>query len=211
MKIYKIKEINLTLQGEGFYTGRPAVFVRFSGCNLWTGHDKDRESAICYWCDTNFVGLDGPNGGKYNIHQITNIIINLWEESESFKPYVVFTGGEPLLQLDEELINYLSDSGFETGVETNGTIAPPNGIDWICVSPKANTDCIIKKGNELKLVFPQCGINPRNYEKLEFEHFFLQPMDGKNQNENIQRSKDYIFRNPKWKISLQTHKIIGIP
>ncbi len=209
--MYTVKEIYFTLQGEGYHTGRPAVFIRFTGCNLWTGLEWDRQSAICDWCDTDFVGIDGPNGGKYSATEITNIITDLWPESQSSRPYIVCTGGEPLLQMDNTLIETIHDAGFEIGLETNGTILPPHGIDWICVSPKAKADFILKKGNELKIVFPQSGINPRQHENLEFDHFFIQPMDGEKQKENIKKSEEFVFKHPQWKLSLQTHKIVGIP
>ena len=209
--MYTVKEIYFTLQGEGYHTGRPAVFIRFTGCNLWTGLEWDRQSAICDWCDTDFVGTDGPNGGKYSATEITNIISDLWPESQSSRPYIVCTGGEPLLQMDNTLIETIHDAGFEIGLETNGTILPPQGIDWICVSPKSKADFILKKGNELKIVFPQSGINPRQHENLEFEHFFIQPMDGEKQKENIKKSEEFVFKHPQWKLSLQTHKIVGIP
>ena len=208
---YSVKEIYYTLQGEGFHTGRPAVFIRFSGCNLWTGHEKDRSGAICDWCDTDFVGTNGINGGKFSIKEIINIINSLWKDNVLTKPYVVCTGGEPLLQMDEALIKAIHEEGFEIGLETNGTMIPPDGIDWICVSPKANADLILKNGNELKVVYPQCGMNPRVHEKLKFDHFFIQPMDGINQKENIKRSEKFVLNHPKWKLSLQTHKILGIP
>ena len=208
---YSVKEIYYTLQGEGFHTGRPAVFIRFSGCNLWTGHEKDRSGAICDWCDTDFVGTNGINGGKFSIKEIINIINSLWKDNVLTKPYVVCTGGEPLLQMDEALIKAIHEEGFEIGLETNGTMIPPDGIDWICVSPKANADLILKNGNELKVVYPQCGMNPRVHEKLKFDHFFIQPMDGINQKENIKRSEKFVLDHPKWKLSLQTHKILGIP
>ena len=209
--MYTVKEIYFTLQGEGYHTGRPAVFIRFTGCNLWTGLEWDRQSAICDWCDTDFVGTDGPNGGKYSATEITNIISDLWPESQSSRPYIVCTGGEPLLQMDNTLIETIHDAGFEIGLETNGTILPPQGIDWICVSPKSKAGFILKKGNELKIVFPQSGINPRQHENLEFDHFFIQPMDGEKQKENIKKSEEFVFKHPQWKLSLQTHKIIGIP
>ena len=209
--MYTVKEIYFTLQGEGYHTGRPAVFIRFTGCNLWTGLEWDRQSAICDWCDTDFVGTDGPNGGKYSTTEITNIITDLWPESQSSRPYIVCTGGEPLLQMDNTLIETIHDAGFEIGLETNGTMLPPQGIDWICVSPKSKADFILKKGNELKIVFPQSGINPRQHENLEFDHFFIQPMDGKKQKENIKKSEEFVFKYPQWKLSLQTHKIVGIP
>tara|TARA_B100001996_G_C18665729_1_gene594797 strand:+ start:2244 stop:2873 length:630 start_codon:yes stop_codon:yes gene_type:complete len=209
--MYNIKEIYFTLQGEGFYTGRPAIFIRFSGCNLWNGLEADRNKAICNWCDTDFFGINGPNGGKHSAPNIKKIIIQLWPSKQPEKPYVVFTGGEPLLQLDDKLISAVHNIGFEIGIETNGTITPPKGIDWVCVSPKANTNLVVKAGNELKFVYPQCGLNPKKHEKLDFDHFFIQPMDGSNQNENIEKSKKFVAKNPKWKISLQTHKLLGMP
>ena len=208
---YSVKEIYYTLQGEGYHTGRPAVFIRFSGCNLWTGHEKDRSGAICDWCDTDFVGTNGINGGKFSVKEIINIINSQWKRNVLSEPYVVCTGGEPLLQMDEALIKAIHKAGFEIGLETNGTMIPPDGIDWICVSPKANADLILKNGNELKVVYPQCGMNPRVHEKLKFDHFFIQPMDGINQKENIKRSEKFVLDHPKWKLSLQTHKILGIP
>lgn len=210
MNMYTIKEIYFTQQGEGYHTGRPAVFLRFTGCNLWTGFEIDRESAICPWCDTDFVGMDGPYGGKYSAAQIADTVQRMWPENEK-KPYLVCTGGEPLLQMDDEFISTVHRSDFEIGIETNGTKIPPEGIDWICVSPKANAEFILKKGHELKIVFPQSGINPRQYQDLDFDHFFIQPMDGPNQGENIEKSKEFVVKNPKWKLSLQTHKILGIP
>ena len=208
---YSVKEIYYTLQGEGYHTGRPAVFIRFSGCNLWTGHEKDRSGAICNWCDTDFVGTNGINCGKFSVKEIINIINSQWKGNILSEPYVVCTGGEPLLQMDEALIKAIHKAGFEIGLETNGTMIPPDGIDWICVSPKANADLILKNGNELKVVYPQCGMNPRVHEKLKFDHFYIQPMDGINQTENIKRSEKFVLDHPKWKLSLQTHKILGIP
>ena len=208
---YSVKEIYYTLQGEGYHTGRPAVFIRFSGCNLWTGHEKDRSGAICDWCDTDFVGTNGINGGKFSVKEIINIINSQWKGNVLSEPYVVCTGGEPLLQMDEALIKAIHKAGFEIGLETNGTMIPPDGIDWVCVSPKANADLILKNGNELKVVYPQCGMNPRVHEKLKFDHFYIQPMDGINQTENIKRSEKFVLNHPKWKLSLQTHKILGIP
>ena len=208
---YSIKEIYYTLQGEGYHTGRPAVFIRFSGCNLWTGHEKDRSGAICDWCDTDFVGTNGINGGKFSVKEIINIINSQWKGNVLSEPYVVCTGGEPLLQMDEALIKAIHKAGFEIGLETNGTMIPPDGIDWICVSPKANADLVLKNGNELKVVYPQSGMNPRVHEKLKFDHFYIQPMDGINQTENIKRSEKFVLNHPKWKLSLQTHKILGIP
>ena len=208
---YSVKEIYYTLQGEGYHTGRPAVFIRFSGCNLWTGHEKDRSGATCNWCDTDFVGTNGINGGKFSVKEIINIINSQWKGNILSRPYVVCTGGEPLLQMDEDLIKAIHKAGFEIGLETNGTMIPPDGIDWICVSPKANADLVLKNGNELKIVYPQCGMNPRMHEKLKFDHFYIQPMDGIDQKNNIKRSEKFVLDHPKWKLSLQTHKILGIP
>ena len=208
---YSVKEIYYTLQGEGYHTGRPAVFIRFSGCNLWTGHEKDRSGAICNWCDTDFVGTNGINGGKFSAEEITNIINSLWNVNVQTEPYVVCTGGEPLLKMDESLLKAIHKAGFEIGLETNGTMIPPDGVDWICVSPKANADLVLKNGNELKVVYPQCGMNPRMHEKLKFDHFYIQPMDGIDQKNNIKRSEKFVLDHPKWKLSLQTHKILGIP
>ncbi len=209
--MYSVKEIYFTYQGEGFHTGRPSVFCRFSGCNLWSGHEKDRKDAICNWCDTDFVGNDGVNGGKYSKNQLINIFKKLWPKNQKALKYIVFTGGEPLLQLNQELIDAVHSIDFEIGVETNGTVLPPNGIDWICVSPKANSKFLLNKGNELKVVYPQKDINPLDFESFEFTHFFIQPMDNINQKFNIIKSEEFIRKNPKWKISHQTHKILGIP
>ena len=209
---YSIKTLYYTLQGEGFYTGRPAIFCRFSGCNLWSGLEKDRKKAICNFCDTKFVGTDGLNGGKYpTAKSVAKKAYSLWPAETEATPYAVCTGGEPLLQLDPKLIHAFHENGFEIGIETNGTKIPPEGIDWICVSPKANAEFILKKGHELKIVFPQSGMKPRQYQDLDFDHFFIQPMDGPNQGENIEKSKEFVVKNPKWKLSLQTHKILGIP
>ena len=209
--MYTIKEIYYTLQGEGYHTGRPAIFIRFSGCNLWSGKEKDRKKAICNWCDTDFLGTNGANGGKYSAKNIKKKILDLWPLNIESLPYVILTGGEPLLQIDDKLIRNIHEAGFEIGLETNGTLNPPDGIDWICVSPKANTDLILVKGNELKVVYPQSGINPKIYEKMQFEHFFIQPMDGTNQQKTTKKSKDFVMKNPVWKLSIQTHKILGIP
>ena len=209
--MYSVKEIYFTYQGEGFHTGRASVFCRFSGCNLWSGYEKDRKHAICNWCDTNFVGNDGLNGGKYSKYQLINIFKKLWPKNQLSLQYIVFTGGEPLLQLDQELIDAVHSVGFEIGVETNGTVLPPSGIDWICVSPKANSNFLLNRGNELKIVYPQKNINPLDFENLEFTHFFIQPMDDINQKFNTIKSEEFIRKNPKWKISHQTHKILGIP
>lgn len=207
---YKVKEIYFTLQGEGAHTGRPAVFCRFSGCNLWSGREEDRHKAICKFCDTDFWGTDGTNGGKFDsAESLAKEIQRLWADRAG-QAYVVCTGGEPMLQLDEALITALHGLNIEVGVETNGTIAAAEGIDWLCVSPKANTEILINKGNELKVVYPQKGIDPKDFETMNFEHFFLQPMDNEQQKENIQTCVDYCQENSKWKLSLQTHKLIGL-
>ena len=207
---YSVKEIYLTIQGEGFHTGKHAVFCRFSGCNLWTGLEKDRKKAICNFCDTDFVGTDGINGSKYpNAEQLANEIDKVWDKDVNEK-FVVFTGGEPLLQLDKPLVDLLHKKKFKVAIETNGTILPPENIDWICVSPKQGADFNLKYGNELKLVYPQKGLEPKNFKHLDFDHFFLQPMDGKDLQRNILQSVSYCIENPLWRLSLQTHKIMGI-
>ncbi len=208
--MYKVKEIYYTLQGEGAHTGRPAIFCRFTGCNLWTGLEKDRPKAICQFCDTDFWGMDGENGGKYTAASLAEKVMELWPDKNQGQPYVVCTGGEPLLQLDEELIKAFHEAGLQIAVETNGTIKAPAGLDWICVSPKANTELLLKKGDELKLVFPQKNAEPELYEKLDFDHFFLQPMDGPEGMENTQLTLNYCLENPKWRLSLQTHKWLEI-
>src|SRR5688500_1099691 len=177
MKNYKVKEIYYTLQGEGAMTGRPAVFLRFTGCNLWSGREEDRSDAVCQFCDTDFIGMDGTEGGKYDANTLAEKVLSLWPSDIKHR-YVICTGGEPLLQLDEELINALHERQFEVGIETNGTITVPPGVDWICVSPKANTDVVVQKGNEIKLVVRQQGITPDIFENWNFQHFYLQPMDG---------------------------------
>ena len=207
---YSVKEIYLTIQGEGFHTGKHAVFCRFSGCNLWTGLEKDRKKAICNFCDTDFVGTDGINGSKYpNAEQLANEIDKVWDKDINEK-FVVFTGGEPLLQLDKPLVDLLHKKKFKVAIETNGTILPPENIDWICVSPKQGADFNLKYGNELKLVYHQKGLEPKNFKHLDFDHFFLQPMDGKDLQRNILQSVLYCIENPLWRLSLQTHKIMGI-
>ena len=211
MTMYKIKEIFLTKQGEGYHTGRKSVFIRFSGCNLWSGMEKDRDKAICNWCDTDFVGTDGLNGGKYSIDQIVQLVWDLWPANILEAPYIVCTGGEPLLQLDQFFVDEMHRNGFEIAIETNGTCIPPNKIDWICVSPKNNTDLVLKTGDELKFVYPQSNFSPQQFEKFNFNHFFIQPMDGAHYNKNQKMSKEFIKKNPRWKLSLQTHKILGFP
>ena len=209
--MYKIKEIFLTKQGEGYHTGRKSVFVRFSGCNLWSGLEKDRNKAICNWCDTDFIGTNGLNGGNYSLNDIVKTVCELWPENINEKPFVVCTGGEPLLQLDQFFVDEIHKNGFEIAIETNGTCLPPDKIDWICVSPKKNTDLILKNGDELKFIYPQLGFEPQQFEKFSFNHFFIQPMDGNNYNKNEKISKEFIKKNPRWKLSLQTHKILGFP
>ena len=207
---YSVKEIYLTIQGEGFHTGKHAVFCRFSGCNLWTGLEKDRKNAICNFCDTDFVGTDGVNGSKYaNTELLANKIDKVWDKNLNEK-FVVFTGGEQLLQLDKPLVDLLHKKKFKVAIETNGTILPPENIDWICVSPKQGADFNLKYGNELKLVYPQKGLDPKNFKHLDFDHFFLQPMDGKDLQRNVLQSVSYCVENPLWRLSLQTHKIMGI-
>jgi 7-carboxy-7-deazaguanine synthase len=209
---YGVKEIFYTLQGEGAQAGRPAVFCRFAGCNLWTGREEDRTSAICKFCDTDFVGFDGEAGGKYESStQLADKIDSLWPASYAASKYVVFTGGEPLLQLDAALIDSMHRHGFEIAIETNGTMSVPEGVDWICVSPKMGSELVVHKGSELKVVIPQTGQNLQDYEALEFEHFFVQPMDGPEKDKNTKLAIDVCKRNPKWKLSLQTHKLLQIP
>jgi 7-carboxy-7-deazaguanine synthase (Cx14CxxC type) len=207
---YAVKEIFLTLQGEGAHAGRAAVFCRFSGCNLWNGREEDRAAATCPFCDTDFVGMDGTLGGRYgSADELARTIAAEWTASPSDR-YVVLTGGEPLLQVDKALIDALHAVGFEIGIETNGTIAPPDGVDWLCVSPKAGADLRITKGHELKLVYPQAGARPEDFTDLAFERFSLQPMDGPDVAGNTARAIDYCLQHPQWRLSLQTHKTLGI-
>lgn len=209
---YSVKEIFYTLQGEGSYAGRPAVFLRFAGCNLWSGREEDRATAICTFCDTDFVGTDGVGGGKFAAaNDLAQAVAALWPDMAKGQPYVVCTGGEPLLQLDSPLIDALHAHGFEIGVETNGTIAAPQGLDWICVSPKAGAALVLTKGDEIKLVYPQKAAPPEIFEKLDFTAFYLQPMDGPDQALNTQATIAYCLKNPHWRLSLQTHKILGLP
>lgn len=207
--MYKIKEIYYTLQGEGFHTGRPAVFCRFAGCNLWTGREEDRATAICKFCDTDFWGMDGVNGGKYTAATLAEKITSLWPD-KNIPIFVVCTGGEPGLQVDTALVDTFHASGMEVAIESNGTVALPDNLDWICISPKANTTLAITRGHELKLVYPQVENIPTDFEHLNFDHFFLQPMDDQHQAENILATIAYCLAHPKWKLSLQTHKVIGI-
>jgi 7-carboxy-7-deazaguanine synthase len=207
--MYKVKEIYYTIQGEGFHAGRPAVFCRFSGCNLWSGREVDREKAVCTFCDTNFWGTDGTNGGKYTASELAEKIKSLWPFGHE-NLFVVCTGGEPALQMDETLIQVFHDYGFEIAIETNGTVELADGIDWICVSPKADTEIIVKTGGELKLVYPQIENQPSDFLHLDFKHFYLQPLDDKNKSENIKKTIAYCLANPQWKLSVQTHKFLGI-
>jgi 7-carboxy-7-deazaguanine synthase (Cx14CxxC type) len=208
---YAVKEIFLTLQGEGMQAGRRAVFLRFSGCNLWSGREQDRHKASCTFCDTDFVGTDGLNGGRYaDAGQLASKVAELWGEAAE-RRLVVITGGEPLLQLDEALIEALHGSGFEIAVETNGTIAAPPGIDWICVSPKAGTEIVERAGNELKLVWPQGGIDPGQLGSWRFDHFLIQPKDCEDGEAALEAAIDFVMKNPAWRLSLQAHKLLGLP
>jgi 7-carboxy-7-deazaguanine synthase len=207
---YAVKEIFLTLQGEGAHAGRAAVFCRFAGCNLWSGREQDRADAVCQFCDTDFVGTDGTLGGRYGTAAgLADTIASQWTGA-AVNRYVVLTGGEPLLQLDTDLIKALHARGFSIGIETNGTIEPPDGLDWICVSPKGTAELVIRQGHELKLVYPQADAVPEAFASLAFERFSLQPMDGPDVGENTARAVDYCLRHPQWRLSLQTHKTLGI-
>ncbi len=211
---YAVKEIFYTLQGEGANTGRPAVFCRFAGCNLWTGREEDRARAICTFCDTDFVGTNGPGGGKFaTADALAAAVAAQWpaDASPLARRFVVCTGGEPLLQLDEPLVQALHAQHFEIAIETNGTQLPPPGIDWICMSPKAGAPLVLTRGQELKLVYPQKGAEPERFEQLDFQHFFLQPMDGPRRQENTRLAVRYCLEHPQWRLSLQTHKFLGIP
>ncbi|MEU2661932.1 7-carboxy-7-deazaguanine synthase [Micromonospora sp. NPDC007220] len=210
---YRIKEIFYTLQGEGTHAGRPAVFCRFTSCNLWTGRETDRHRAICQFCDTDFVGTDGPGGGRFRSAQdLAAAVAKAWAGTAhpKSKPYVVCTGGEPLLQLDAAAVEALHDEGFEVAIETNGTRPLPAGVDWVCVSPKAGAELVLTQGDDLKLVYPQPGADPERFEGLDFAHFLLQPMDGPDQAANTQAAINYCLAHPQWSLSLQTHKYVGI-
>jgi 7-carboxy-7-deazaguanine synthase len=207
---YAAKEIFYTLQGEGVNAGRAAVFCRFAGCNLWSGREADRHTAICQFCDTEFVGTDGDGGGKFaSAEALADAIAAKWPSNNTQRRFVVCTGGEPLLQLDPAAIDALHQRNFEVAIETNGTIPVPPGIDWVCVSPKSGAPLVVNCGDELKVVFPQ-AIDPRSYESLAFTHFFIQPMDGNDSQASVQASIAFCLANPKWRLSLQTHKLIGI-
>ena len=208
--MYKVKEIYYTIQGEGVHAGQPAVFCRFTGCNLWSGREEDRHKAICQFCDTDFIDTNGINGGKYTAHELVEVIKSLWP-SESTPIWVVFTGGEPLLQLDSDLIEKCKDCDIHIAVETNGTIPAPFGIDWLCVSPKANSEVVQKSGNELKLVYPQSDLEPSEFEDWDFDYFSIQPMDSPEQEKNILESIEFCTDHPRWRLSVQLHKILGLP
>ena len=209
---YKVKEIFYSLQGEGAQAGRPAVFCRFTGCNLWSGREEDRSKAICKFCDTDFVGMDGSHGGRYEATDLASKVLSVWPDPSQGNPLVICTGGEPLLQLNESLIQAFHDKGIEVAVETNGTILPPKGIDWLCVSPKAAASLVVTSGDELKLVYPQIEpeAQPELFEKMNFSRFFLQPMDGPNLAEFTQKTLAYCLEHPQWSMSIQVHKILGI-
>jgi len=208
---YSAKEVFLTVQGEGGQAGRPAVFLRFAGCNLWSGREQDRASAVCTFCDTDFVGVDGDGGGKFaSPDLLADHVAAMWRGRDGDPKLVVCTGGEPLLQLDAPLINALHARGFEIAIESNGTIAAPDGVDWICISPKADADVVQTRGAELKLVFPQPKAMPDRFEHLDFERFWLQPMDGQDQVENTAAAIEYCLTHPQWRLSVQTHKYIGV-
>jgi 7-carboxy-7-deazaguanine synthase len=210
--MYAAKEIFYTLQGEGANTGRPAVFLRFAGCNLWSGREADRPSAVCRFCDTDFVGTDGAGGGKFeSAGELARAVLCAWPRDLRENRFVVCTGGEPLLQLDEALIDALHACGFRIAVETNGTQPVPRGVDWVCVSPKAGAPLAVHEGDELKLVFPQPGAEPERFEHLAFDNFLLQPMDGPERDRNTGLAVAYCKARPRWRLSLQTHKLIGIP
>ncbi len=212
---YAVKEIYYTLQGEGANTGRPAVLLRFAGCNLWSGREQDRATAQCGFCDTDFVGTDGPGGARFDSSEaLARAVAAAWPAgggAPGARRFVVCTGGEPLLQLDESLTAALHASGFEIAIETNGTLLPPPGIDWVCVSPKAGVELALRWGDELKLVFPQEGLPPESLEDLNFRHWFLQPMDGPDRARNTELAVRYCLAHPRWRLSLQTHKLVGIP
>ncbi len=221
MTTYSVKECFYTLQGEGARAGRPAVFCRFSGCNLWSGLEKDRASAACQFCDTDFIGVDGVNGGKFkSAAALAEHIESFWPEGGA--PYVVFTGGEPCLQLDQTLVAAVKARGFEVAIETNGTLPVPDGVDWICVSPKPNATLVQTSGNEIKFIYPQAGLAPETFEHMDFEHFYLQPMDMRflastqaqapaGPHNNVDACVQYCLAHPQWSLSLQTHKLTGIP
>jgi len=211
---YSVKEVFYSLQGEGFHSGRPAIFCRMSNCNLWTGREADRSMAICQFCDTDFIGTDGQNGGRFKeAEALCQHLLSFWPKQVAEHPFVVITGGEPLLQVDDKLIEQLHHHQFEIAIETNGTKSAPNGIDWICMSPKANAPIILDKGHELKLIYPQPDLMPEKVAHLEFDFFYIQAMDDADpqiSQDNLKAAVDYCLKNPQWKLSLQTHKLLGI-
>ena len=208
---YSVKEIFYTLQGEGANAGRAAVFCRFAGCNLWSGREEDRATAVCKFCDTDFLGTEGGEGGKFKTAgDLADRIEAAWQVPGEGRRFVVLTGGEPLLQVDDALVAALHQRQFEIAVETNGTVSPPEGLDWICVSPKADSTIVVQRGNELKLVYPQSGHDPAQFRQLSFDHFLLQPMDGPDRESNTRAAIDYCLRHPGWRLSVQTHKMIGV-
>ena len=208
---YSVKEIFYTLQGEGANSGTPAVFCRFAGCNLWSGREEDRAAAICKFCDTDFLGTNGQGGGKFDSAMLlANAILSKWPHQDDLHRFVVFTGGEPGLQLDVALIEAVHAKKFKIAIETNGTLKLPEGIDWVCISPKAGTELSTRTGDELKLVYPQIGAKPEIFESLQFKHFFLSPMDGPDRQKNTSLAVQYCQQHPKWRLSIQSHKVIGI-
>ena len=210
---YAVKEIFYSLQGEGAHAGRPAIFCRFTGCNLWSGQEKHRADAVCQFCDTDFVGTDGDGGGSFkNAVALAKAVVSYWPESitDIIHPYVICTGGEPLLQLDKDLIEAFHNEGVEVAIETNGTIPVPEGIDWVCVSPKSGSTVVVEKGDEIKLVYPQEGHQPSDFVHLNFEHFFLQPMFDEDENEHVKATIEYCLTHPRWSLSLQSHKLLGL-
>ncbi len=211
---YAVKELFATLQGEGAHAGRASVFCRFAGCNLWSGREEDRHKAACQFCDTDFIGTDGEGGGRFaTADALADALVASWNSvsADPARRYVVFTGGEPLLQIDTALVAAVHKAGFEIAIESNGTIEVPEGIDWICISPKPASTLVQRSGQELKLVFPQESLHPEMFENWDFDHFWLQPMDGPERVENTQKAVAYCLEHPRWRLSLQTHKLIGIP
>ena len=210
---YAVKEIFYSLQGEGAHAGRPAIFCRFTGCNLWSGQEKHRADAVCQFCDTDFVGTDGDGGGSFtNAVALAKAVVSYWPESitDVIHPYVICTGGEPLLQLDKDLIEAFHNEGVELAIETNGTLPVPEGVDWVCVSPKSGSTVVVEKGDEIKLVYPQEGHQPSDFVHLNFEHFFLQPMFDEDENEHVKATIEYCLTHPRWSLSLQSHKLLGL-
>ena len=210
---YAVKEIFYSLQGEGAHAGRPAIFCRFTGCNLWSGQEKHRADAVCQFCDTDFVGTDGDGGGSFkNAVALAKAVVSYWPESitDIIHPYVICTGGEPLLQLDKDLIEAFHNEGVEVAIETNGTIPVPEGIDWVCVSPKSGSTVVVEQGDEIKLVYPQEGHQPSDFTHLNFEHFFLQPMFDEDENGHVKETIEYCLTHPRWSLSLQSHKLLGL-